>query len=306
MHSVQLSAIDLNLLVVMGALLETRSVKGAAARLGLSPSATSHALGRLRELLDDPVLVRAGRRMVPSARAEQARPRLARVLAEVSQLLASPEAVEPATLRRSFRLATTDYVETLFVRPLGRRLAEVAPGVDLFCSPIPDAVERLRGEQCDLAFGVFLELPDDLEGAPLVEDDLVCVMRRGHPRSRGRFTLAQYAAATHVLTAPEGGTRAIVDTLLAREGLSRRVARTAATFEGAAQLVPGTDFLLTLPRRMAEHVAPALDLVLRRPPLSIPSFTIRMIWHRRHAEDGAHRWLRQEVVAAASDGAEAR
>ena len=256
MQEMQLFAVDMNLLVVMGALLETRSVKGAAARLGLSPSATSHALARLRDLLDDPVLVRAGRRMVPSARAERLRPQLERILTDVVQLLGSAEVVSPATLRRSFRLATTDYIDALLVQPLGRRFAREAPGVDLYCAILPDAVERLRGERCDLAFGVFDELPDDVDAADLVDDELVCVMRRDHPRARGRFTVRQLADAHHVLTAPGGGTRGQVDVLLARQGLSRRVARTAASFDSAMRLVPGTDYLLTIPRRIAEILAP--------------------------------------------------
>ena len=295
MHDMQLSAIDMNLLVVLGALLETGSVKGAASRLGLSPSATSHALGRLRELLDDPVLVRAGQRMVPSARAEQLRPRVDRLLSDVVELLEPTDEVNPATMRRSFRLATTDYVDLLVVQPLSRRLAVEAPGVDLYCSPIPGAVERLRNEQIDLAFGVFPQLPEDIEAAPMIEEDLVCVLRKGHPRARGRFTRAQYAALGHVLTAPAGGTRAVVDTCLERHGLTRRVARTAPNFQAAAQLVEGTDYVLTLPRRIAERLCGPLDLVVRAPPLEVPPFVLEVIWHRRHGEDAAHRWLREQI-----------
>ena len=291
-----LAAIDLNLLVVLGALLETGSVKGAATRLGLSPSATSHALGRLRDLLDDPVLVRAGQRMVPSAHAEQLRPRVERLLSDVIELLEAGDAVDPATLRRSFRISTTDYIDQLIIQPLGRSFADEAPGVDLYCSAQGNTQARLRNDQIDIAFGVFMRLADDIDRVPLMQDDFVCLLRPGHQRAKGRFTVAHYAALDHVLTSPGGGTRAIVDTLLERQGLARRVARTAPSFEHAAQMVVGTDFVLTVPRRIALVLAERLGLEVRKVPLKIDTFTISMAWHRRHAGDAAHHWLRDRVV----------
>ena len=140
----QLSSIDLNLLLVLSALLETGSVKEAARRLALSPSATSHALGRLREVLDDPVLVRAGRSMVLSARAEALAPRVRRILEESEALFRQAEGFDPAHLSRAFRVIGNDYGELLIVAPLGATLATAAPGVDLFAVPEPT---RPRGSR---------------------------------------------------------------------------------------------------------------------------------------------------------------
>ena len=129
----QLSSIDLNLLVVLDAILQTGSVKEASREVALSPSATSHALARLRELFDDPLLIRAGRTMVLSTRAEQLKPRVREALDRVQGVFTSGQRVDPATLQREFTVVTTDYGELVVVRGVGRRVANLAPGVDLFC-----------------------------------------------------------------------------------------------------------------------------------------------------------------------------
>jgi len=292
----QLSGIDMNLLVVLGALLETGSVKGAASRLGLSPSATSHALGRLRDLLEDPILVRAGQRMVPSARAQALQPRLARILSDVVELLGSAGDFEPATARRAFRISGVDYVDVVLLEPLSRRLDQEAPGIDLFSVATGDGVQRLRSESIDVAIGVYASLPPDIALQPLVTDHMVCVMRKGHPLSRGRLTLDRWIGVPHVLTAPQGGTRAIVDTLLEQQGKRRRVGRTVTTFRAAARRLVDTDFVLTMPERPARLAADELGLTIRKVPLPIEPFTISLAWHRRHDADPSHRWLREQLV----------
>lgn len=296
MHEMQLSAVDMNLLVVLGALLETGSVKGAASRLGLSPSATSHALSRLRDLLDDPILVRAGQRMVPSARAQELQPRLFRLLSDVVELLGSAGGFDPATARRSFRVSAVDYVDTVLLEPLSLRIDREAPGIDLFSVATGEGVARLRSESIDLAIGVYASLPPDIALQPLVTDHMVCVMRKGHRLSRGRLTLERWIEAPHVLTAPQGGTRAIVDTLLEQQGRRRRVARTVTTFRAAARRLVDTDFVLTMPERPARLVADELGLTIRKVPLPIEPFTISLAWHRRHDADPAHRWLRSQLA----------
>ena len=290
----QLNAIDLNLLVVLDALLRCGSVKRAAGELHLSPSATSHALARLRELLDDPVLVRAGRSMVLTPRAEGLREELASVLGRVEQLLVPQREVEPRALARAFRIAATDYVELEVLAPLSHHLRELAPGVDLHAIPQPtDIPAALRANACDLAVAVLREAPPDLRKRPLFEEHFVLLMRRGHPASRGRLTPRRYAALEHVLIAPRGEPRGIVDELLEREGLRRRVARCVSGFHVAPSLVAESDYVLTVASRVAQRYAKQLDLVIRKPPLSLPSFELAAIWHQRYEHDLEHRWLRE-------------
>lgn len=297
MHAVQLTQIDLNLLVLLDALLETHSVKLAAQRMTLSPSAASHALNRLRQLLGDPILVRAGRQLVPSARAARLRGELRQVLDSVERLL-GPDHVEPRQLRRSFTLASNDYTEAVVVPVLSRHLAEVAPGVDLH-SRLGGAAQAdlLRSGEADLYVGVLRAVTDDIVLEPLFSDGLVCVLRRGHPALKQPWTVARFAALQHVLIAPRGEPRGVVDILLAQHGLERRVARVCSTFMAAPHLVAGADYVLTMSERMAGAFAAQLGLELRRPPLELPRFTIVQAWHRRVDADPAHRWLRGEVAS---------
>jgi DNA-binding transcriptional LysR family regulator len=297
----QLNRIDMNLLVVLDALLDTSNVSAAAARLALSPSATSHALSRLRAMLGDPILVRAGRAMAPSARAERMRPRLRELLHGICSVLEPDEEVEPLTLRRSFKFAATDYAEVTVVQPLSDRLCAEAPGVDLYSFQAgKDSAALLRDGDYDVALGVFSGLSPDLQRQTLLHEDFVCLLRRGHPvLQRPALDLETYCALGHVLTAPRGVPRGAVDEVLAAEGRSRRIARTVTSFLAAPHLVARTDYVLTAPKRIAERVAHELDLAHREPPVELRGFDHEMIWHRRDDHDPAHRWIRGEIAEVA-------
>jgi DNA-binding transcriptional LysR family regulator len=298
---VQLATIDLNLLVVLDAIIDTRSVKQAATRLALSPSATSHALARARELVGDPILVRAGKDMVLTTRAAELRPRLRDLLEGVERALIGDDEVDPATLRRSFTLATTDYVELLLLGEVSRDLAGAAPGVEMLSQRVSESVlDQLRSGACDLAAGVFTQLPDDIVKQPLFSDSFVCLLRRNHPVLRRKLTPARYAALDHILISPRGGHRGTVDEILARHGLERRVARTVSSFVAAPFMVAGSDHVLTLPRRIAAKLAGRLGLVAREPPLELPTFTVSMAWQRRYEADPIHAWLRARLADAAA------
>lgn len=293
-----LSALDLNLLVVLHALLETQSVKLAAGRLGLSPSATSHALGRVRDALGDPILVRAGKTLVPTPRGERLRPQLARVLEDVESLFVDTTEIDPAVLRRSFRVATTDYGERVVLEPLGNNLHHCAPGVDLYAFRSTRLETDIRDGSCDLAVGVINGAPPDVEVEDLFAERFVCLLRKDHPAAKRRLTLRRYAALDHILVAPGGTARGVADRVLAEHDLHRRVARTVASFVVAPRLVCNSDYVLTLAERMARPLAAELDLVVRDAPDPIGGFTVRMAWHRRTDADPAHHWLRNQVRAA--------
>lgn len=298
----QLSAVDLNLLPVLHAILEARSVKAAAPRLGLSPSAVSHALARLRDLLGDPLLVRAGRQMLLTPRAERMRARVQHLVDELDLVLRPEDGVEPSRLSRSFTIAGSDLVELTLLAPLGRRLARLAPQVDLYGEHVEEYVAtQLRAGRCDLLVGVFGEQPDDIHVQDLLVSHFVCLLREGHPVLEGRLTLRRYAALDHVLIAPRGVPRGIVDRLLEERGLERRIARTVSSFVVAPYLVAHTDSVLTVSNLVAAPLAGPLGLVIRKPPLPVPSFTIRMAWHRRNEEDAAHGWLREQVAEQAAE-----
>jgi DNA-binding transcriptional LysR family regulator len=296
MYGVHLRSVDLNLLVVLGALLETESVREAARRLALSPSATSHALRRLRDLFDDPLFVRAGRRLVPTPRAEALAPRVRALLEDAEGVLAADAPLDPSRLERAFTVATTDYAELEVLSRVGVRLAAEAPGVRLLSRAVPGVTAALRDRAVDLGIGVVREgLPEEFRQEVLFHEDFVVLLAEGHPALEEELDAPTYAALGHVLVAPLGIPRGVVDERLAERGLTRRVARTVGSFLVAPHLLTGTGYVLTCPRRVADRFGARLGLVSRPPPIPLKGFDIRLLWHRRHDGDAAHAWLRQRI-----------
>lgn len=288
---------DLSALATLDALLQEGSVTRAAERLGLSTPAVSHALARLRERLGDPLLVRAGRKMVLTPRAEGLRPQVREALQQAERVFEAGAAPDPATVRRSFTLSATDYVLTVFGGALDAALRSTAPGLDL--RVIPNAVDdpaRLRAGETDLAVGIYGELPPELRTRPIITDRLVCVVRRDHPSVGQRLTLPQFVALSHIQVAPRGQPGGYVDDLLAERGLARRVARAVPYFRVGLELVAQSDDVLTVSERVARLLAPSLGLRVLEPPLPLAPFALSMVWHPRFDGDATHAWLREQLV----------
>ena len=297
----RLSSIDTHLLVTLDALLQEESVHAAAQRIALSPSATSHALARLRELFGDPLLVRAGRKLKRTARAEALAPRVREVVTAMEAIFQPPESFTPATLERTFQLLTTDHIEFVLLRRLDPVLTQEAPRVRLQSRPIvPDAVTELRNGTVDLAFGVFGALPDDILRQDLFTDRFVTLVRAGHPVLRGPFTLKRFVELEHVLVAPRGTAVGSVDALLAERGLKRRVTRVLGSFLSAPFLVAQSDAVVTMSARLAEPLVPLLGLKALEPPLPVEPYTLCHLWHRRSDADPAHAWLRALTARVAA------
>lgn len=302
MHAMQLSAVDLNLLVALDALLRERSVQGAARRVGITPSAMSHALDRLRALLDDPVLVRAGRAMVPTPRAEALAGPLRVALDQVEALLRPAEGFDPARLARAFRLRVPDSLALALVPSLERILAAEAPGVDLHLQAVDgNTAAALRDGRTDMAVAIVADPPGDLHRRALLTEHFACVVRAGHPRVGATLDLDTWCALTHVLVSPRGDSRGPVDDALERLGRARRVGRVVPSFLTAAVLAANTDHVLTVSRRVAEALAGPLGLRVLDPPLALPPYTLSLFWHARDDADPAHAWLRGALVRAAEE-----
>lgn len=297
-----LRGVDLNLLVALDALLDARSVREAARRLHLSPSATSHLLGRLRRLFDDELLVRSGRGMVLSRRGEALREPTRALLAQARALLVGEAPIEPRTLARAFRVVCTDHVSTVLLGAVEARLSAEAPGVDLYVQPlVPEAMEDLRLGRADAAIGVFPEAPPEMRARRLFEDRFVCVCRQDHPRLReGGPSLAAYLAEEHVLVAPRGVPSGTVDEVLARSGQRRRVARTFPSFLAALWNVAATDRLLTVSARLVAATASTLHLSVHPAPLPLPGYSLSLLWHPRTDRSPAEAWLRALLIEEAA------
>lgn len=300
MRETNLRGVDLNLLVLLDHLIEHRSVTGAAAVAHLSQPAMSRALGRLRALLDDPVLARGADGLVPTPRALAPQPALRRALAEIRGVV-SLRAFDPATWRDQVTIAATDHQTIMLLPELMARLSREAPGLDTRVVPFVAAMlDELRDGRVHLSFGIVEQaLPPGLRFAPLYRDRFVTLLRRGHPAARA-WTLERFAALDHVLVTILGDGRGALDDDLERLGLSRRVALRLPHFYAAMAVVARSDLVVTLPRSMANRFAPAFGLLALEPPLERDPFTSTVIWPDVLDADPGIAWLRRTVVETAA------
>jgi DNA-binding transcriptional LysR family regulator len=293
--------LDLNLLTALDALLEEGSVGGAARRLHLSEPATSRALGRIRTALGDPVLVRSGRSMVPTPRAEAIRTEVHALVMRARALFTTPGEPDPSSLERTFSVLAED-VAISFGPELLARVRAQAPRVTLrFLGEAPDDDGTiLRDGRADLDIGVIPNPPPEIRVEPLFSDRMVAVVRSGHPLTTGVLTRDRYAAADHVSASRRGRLTGPLDEALAAHGLRRHVALAVPTYAAALLVVARTDLVGLMPREMGRRTVEAMGLVALEPPVPLPPIEIRQAWHRRYEADGAHRWLRQCVRDAAT------
>jgi DNA-binding transcriptional LysR family regulator len=290
---------DLNLLRTLDALLAAGSVTGAAELLHLSVPATSHALARLRELTGDPILVRAGRRLVPTPRAAALREPVAQWIAQAAALVQAPRSDELAATVRNFVVRAPDGFAIAFGAALGAALAADMPRAQLrFVTESQDDAGALRDGRVDLDIGTFRPREPEIEVVDLFPQALIAVVRAGHPFAARPATARRYAAQAHVDVQRRAGAPSAVDDALAALGLARRVVLTVAHASAAPVVASRGDLVATLSERLARAMAPGLGLVVVPLPFLPRGETVMMAWHPRHAADPAHAWLRRQVPAA--------
>lgn len=283
---------DLNLLVTLDVLLTEGSVVRAAQRLRLSPSAMSRALARLREATGDPLLVRAGRGLVPTPRALELRERVGQLVQDATVVLRPAEEINLQQLERTFTLRTREgFVENFGARLLARVSAE-APGVRLRFVPKPHKDSSpLRDGSVDLETGVVgAATGPEVRVQALFRDRFIGVVHLGHPLGLGEITPARYAAGQHIAVSRQGIDKGPVDDALQPLGLTRHIATTVDSFSSALALARASDLVATVPERHTGNLrAGMLSFPL---PVALPDFTVSLLWHPRQHADPAHRWLR--------------
>ncbi|MFW9080234.1 LysR family transcriptional regulator [Pseudomonas sp. P2757] len=296
MHQMNdLRRIDLNLLVILDALLSEQHVTRAAERLHLSQPAVSHALARLRDLLGDPLLVRAGATLAPTARALELVAPLAEALAQVQSLLV-PNSFDPASARRSFRVAMSDYGAAIILPGLIRTLRREAPGIDLQISHASreGMLDGVLTGDIDLAAGVFPELPNELRSTPLFEEHYVCLLDRQSLPADGQLDLPTYLSRPHVLLEMRGSGTPEIERALTALRERRRVAISLPHWSVAPQFISGTDLILTVASRALNDIDRE-SLIVVPPPFEIAPFTFVLAWHKRRGGDQALNWLNQRI-----------
>lgn len=323
----RLARIDLNLLVAFDALAREKSVTRAAQRTGVTQSAMSHALGRLRELLSDPLFLRGQGGMVLTPRAEALVAPVRGALVSVGRALAEPPSFEPASARRAFRVASPDLFDVLVIPPLLERVRAAAPGVDMAVTSLDERrlAAALETGEVDVGIvprleGMKLEGPEPpsqgLVRQRLFFDRFVCLLRADHPCLRGqrrkmkpsaragaraRLSLDDFVRLSHVLVSPTGEGRGFVDQLLEARGLRRRIALRIPHFYSALAIVASSDLVVTAPNALAYLVRPEQRVIALAPPLSIPAHGVYLVWHERFSKEPGHAWFRKTIAETARE-----
>ncbi|WP_374513599.1 LysR family transcriptional regulator [Niveibacterium sp.] len=283
---------DLNLLIALDVLLAEGNVARAAQRLQLSASAMSRALARLRETTGDPLLVRAGRGLVPTPRALELREKVAQLVQDAQAALSPTETVVLSRLERTFTLRTSDGFVENFAPHLIARIAQEAPGVRLrFVQKINRDSTELRDGRIDLETGVIGESTSpELRVQALFRDRFIGVVRADHPLCQGEMTAARYASGRHILVTRRGTDKGPIDERLGLIGLTREIVTMVGGFSNALALARTSDLIASVPERHTGNLrAGMFSFALPLPPLE---FTVSLIWHPRLQADPAHRWLR--------------
>ncbi len=296
--------LDLNLLVALDRLLKHRSVTGAARELGVTQPAMSRTLGRLRDVLDDPLFVRVGRALVPTPRALALVPKVDAAVHAARAVFEGDVPFDPKTARATVTLAMGDETQQAFADGILAEIWRDAPGLDIRLRrlSLDSVVESRRGE-VDLALSPDLDaLPRSAGRVDLTEfvqkhvydRHFVVVSSPKHPRRR--FTLQSYANADHVVAGPEASGRGFVDDYLEARGLGRRVAAAVSSFASAAAIVARTTLISTLPDDLV--ATSGVKLVTAKPPITIPALPMMLLWHPRHTTEPRHRFVRERVARA--------
>ena len=307
MHAVHLREVDANLLVTLDALLVDASVTRAAERLGRSSSAISHALAKLREVFADELFVRAGQKLVPTAKAVELAPTVHVILAGMESLLRPSKPFDPSLAIRDFSVASSEAAELILLQPLRQRLKPLAPSVRVDWMPFhrEDNIDALRNGRCHFMIdieGVPVPAPD-IRVLKLFDDKLITLARDGHPLTR-RKTADRFATADHIgvnsLPAIEPINRAV-----AADKLACNVSSRVSSVLVGLLLALNSDALITLPASLAQILEKQFGLVRVHQPFGPIAFPVRLLWHSSYDRDECHAWVRGELSALAGGIADA-
>lgn len=285
---------ELTLLYVFDAIMTEGSVTRAADRLAMTQPAVSNAVSRMREIWNDPLFVKKGRQIEPTAFALSLWEQVRGPMHDLSSAV-DAGAFDPAQSRRKFRIAMGDASVDLYWLPLTSEVARVAPHVDLYTVPftMDGAVNQLREANVDLALGPMTQHDRSLRSIWLFESRYTLAMRKDHPLAGRPVSLDDYLAARHLLVTTSGDTVGFVDQALQRQGLHRRVAVTVNHFSAVPKLLTHSDLIAVVPHTVAGGTQFRSQLWLTEPPIDVDPTPIYLIWHTRHDRDPGLIWMRQ-------------
>jgi len=310
---VNIGRVDLNLLVYLDALLRERNVTRAAAQLGLSQPAMSNGLRRLRDLFEDPLLVRTSDGMTPTERAEELRPVVRELLSTIDKAVQPRTEFDAQSAKRVFRIMASDYAESTLLPRILLKLRESAPGITLdIMTPSDVSFQDVEQGKVDMAINRFDALPQSFHQKDIWQDGFSCLMRANNPVLES-FTLDSYLGAQHVWVSKTGMGVGVgvnpddvqrlgwVDEALTRLGEKRRITLFTRHYQAAMLLAEQTDLIVTLPSKAALLQQDNTRVVIKTPPFEIPPIDLKMAWSPLLHHNPAHRWMRQLTIDAASE-----
>lgn len=296
-----LRTFDLNLLVAFDVLMRDLNVTRAAEHMFITQSAMSHILQRLRQQLDDPLLVKTPTGMKPTERALALIDPVRVLLNEMEQLIQPPMEFEAGTSQLRFVLAATDYMEFLLIPELSGLIDQIAPGIDIHVKRTESIfpVAQLENGSLDVVLGFesVLNPPAHLHCQKLFSDQMACVVRQNHPLIRQAPSLEEYVAIPHMLISRTGSNVGLIDQKLTELGLERRIKLIVPHFLSAPLIVAETEMILSLPYRIAKQFKKLAALDIFPVPVELPAYDLVMIWHPLREKEPAHLWLRDKIIA---------
>lgn len=293
-----LRQLDLNLLIALDVLIAEASVTKAAERLGMSQSAMSHALKRLRTILNDDILIRTSKEMEVTPYACKISAHIRQILTDIQLTLLEQEAFNPATAQETFRIAASDYVEATIGIHLVQQLSTQAPGIRIRISNLDKetVMDALDDNHIDLVINAKLALKSWHVEYSLYQEEFVCVVKSDD--SPTELSVEDYLRRSHVLVSMRDDFQGVGDEILEQQQQSRQVIWSTSHFMAVPFLLANSDCVALLPRRMAQRCAEVMDLKLLTPPIEIKGFTVSMTWHQRNTKRPQHQWLRERIVDA--------
>lgn len=293
--------LDLRLLRVFDALFSEGNATRAGLRLHLTQSAVSQALAKLREEAHDPLFVRVGPTMRPTAKALAMSQPIREALTQVERAFEVAAVFDPAHSVKSFRIATTDHTLMLLLPRLAKRIGEIAPGIalDAVATGHEESFAQMREGGIDLLIANFVvtRIPENFHALQLFKENFIVIAREGHPRLSTQMTLADYAGEEHIVVAPRGHwLPGPIDRVLSREGLKRRIRIKVPHYSVVPHVVGDTDLVATVPASVGLPPGALRSVRTFPAPSALPRFKIEMVWNERHHCDPGHRWIRSLIA----------
>lgn len=303
MHAMHEQTFDLNLIRVFTAIYAKRSVSAAASDLSLTQSATSHALSRLRQEFGDPLFVRTSSAMLPTPYADQLASLIHKPLEELQAGLRVSRSFDPATSDRTFTLYLTDIGQLIMLPALLEYVSNHAPKIRLNVRSVPrvDPHAALAFGEVDLAVGYITTMPEGFFQKLLFREKYVCVVRSDHPRFLKGMSVKAFQEVPHALADSTGMAHSILDRFLDKNKLQRPVQLRVPQFVALPFVIPSTDLLVIMPKRLAERFAPLIPIKILPLPVDYPAYDIKTYWHSRYHHDPANVWLRQLLTTLFGD-----